>query len=42
MRAALIALERLFNDNSDIFLHEACIWLGFEHNIMIRALYGYG
>lgn len=30
-----MALERLYAESSDIFLDEACTWLGVQHDITI-------
>ena len=34
-RAILMVLKGLYCDNSDLFLDEACIWLGVQHQITI-------
>ena len=32
-----MVLEGLYCDNSDLFLDEACIWLGVQHQITITS-----
>ncbi|KAG2120070.1 hypothetical protein BD769DRAFT_1292807, partial [Suillus cothurnatus] len=34
-QALLTAIQDLFSEESDSYLHEVCTWLTFEHNIII-------